>query len=578
MSNARTRPREIPAPFEVVPRTPGEPWVGRPTLADLVERVDRLLTRGETRPVLVGPPGVGKSEVIYGWLARRPPRGSRPRPVWSLSLRRVGALATRDHGPGALLGDLLGVAAEHPDNPVVWIPDLWALRRAETEQDFAAVLAETTVSVIAEAWPSILRWCDEAPELSQVLHPVTVAEPDARELHAMLQAQAVAIASSYDVRVTPQAVERAQSLARRWFPTVSGVGAAVQLLVETSRETPAGGTVRASDVSERLVEASSLPATLVSPDARLPSSVAAAVTGPRPDLGEVARTLEEVTARWLADLNDPRRPMGVLLFAGPIGAGKRSVAQAVCEVLGGGRHELIRVSLPEIGDDWPADALFGRRGADSEEQRRGILSHRLAGRRFAVLLIEGLESARADAVRALLRPLDEGGWTDGNDDEVSLRNVLVILTAAVGDDVLHPVGFSEARGDEQRSGSLRRRLEETLPPEVLLAVERVLVIPSPDAAATRALAEQDAQALAGHPRIAESGARLVVTPAAIDAVVAEALEDQSGLASLRRAFHRRVSAPVARAMLSNRRLRGRTITVRADGEVEVSPAPEPVES
>ncbi len=577
MTHARTRSREIPSPFEVVPRTPGEPWVGRPTLAEVVDRVDRLLARGEARPVLVGPPGVGKSEVIYGWLSRRAPRGSRPRPVWSLSLRRVGALATRDHGPGALLGDLLGVAAQHPDQPVVWIPDLWALRRAEAEQDFAAVLAETGVSVIAEAWPSILRWCDEAPELSQVLHPIAVPEPDERELRAMLQAQAVAVASEYDVRVTTQAVERAQDLARRWFPTVSGAGAAVQLLVETARETPTGGTVRAADVSERLVESSSLPATLVSPDASLPARVAEAVTAQRPDLVEVARALEEVTARWLADLNDPRRPMGVLLFAGPIGAGKRAVAQAVCEVLGGARHQMIRVSLPEIGDEWPVDALFGRRGAEGEELRRGILSHRLAGRRFAVLLIEGLESARTDAVRALLRPLDEGGWVDGNDDEVSLRNVLVILTAAVGDDALHPVGFTESRGDEHRAGSLRRRLEETLPPEVLLAVERALVIPTPDAAAARALAVRETTALRDHPRLAEVGARLVVPEAVIDAVIAEAASGSAGLSSLRRAFHRRVSAPVARALLNHRKLRGQTLTVGVDGEVELTPREEPVE-
>lgn len=575
MPTPRHRPRALPPPFELVTRRPKVPWDGRPSLANLVDRVIRVLSRGETRPVLVGPPGVGKSEVVYGWLARTLPRGERPRPVWSLSLRRVGALATRDHGPGALLSELLGVASQNPDKPVVWIPDLWALRRAEAEQDFAAVLAETSVSVIAEAWPSILRWCDEAPELSQVLHPITVVEPDSRELHAMLIAQSDAVARDYDVKVTSRAVARAQNLARRWFPTVSGAGAAVQLLVETARETPTGGVVRAADVSQRLVEASSLPKTLVHADASLPARVSDAVLQHRPDLREVSVALEEITTRWLADLNDPRKPMGVLLFAGPVGGGKRSVAQAVCEVLGGARHELIRVSLPELGDEWPTEVLFGRRGAESEELRRGILSHRLAGRRFAVLLIEGLESARPDAVRALLRPLDEGGWTDGNDDEVSLRNVLVILTAAVGDDAVHPVGFTETRGDDHRTGSLRRRLDETLPPEVLRAVEHTLVIPAPNETAVRALVARATSQLAEHPQLAEHGVSLVVNPEVTEAIVNEVLTTESALTTLRRAFHRRVTSPVASALLHHRNLHGRTVTVHPGARAELSPIAEP---
>ena len=68
-----------------------------------------------------------------------------------------------------------------------------------------------------------------------------------------------------------------------------------------------------------------------------------------------------------AGLNDPGKPIGVFLFAGPTGTGKTELAKAVSEFLFGSAERLIRLDMSEfqthesIEQDSRAEQRFGIR-------------------------------------------------------------------------------------------------------------------------------------------------------------------------------------------------------------------------
>ena len=71
-----------------------------------------------------------------------------------------------------------------------------------------------------------------------------------------------------------------------------------------------------------------------------------------------------VIARLKAGLDDPQRPVGALLFAGPTGVGKTELAKQLARYLFGDAERLVRVDMSELVDrrgDRAADhAVAGR--------------------------------------------------------------------------------------------------------------------------------------------------------------------------------------------------------------------------
>jgi ATP-dependent Clp protease ATP-binding subunit ClpB len=130
----------------------------------------------------------------------------------------------------------------------------------------------------------------------------------------------------------------------------------------------------------------------------------------------------------------------------------------------------------------------------------------------------------------LLQLLDDGRLTDSQSRAVDFRNALVILTANA------PVTGDLARVGEHLSSELLNRLDDAV---VFHQLGRTQI--------------RDIAALQVRPLIAaaaEKGITLEVSDAALDAIAAEAEDQRQGARLVRRVLERRLSAPLAKAVLS----------------------------
>ena len=78
----------------------------------------------------------------------------------------------------------------------------------------------------------------------------------------------------------------------------------------------------------------------------------------------------------------------------------------------------------------------------------GALTEAVRRRPYQVVLFDEVEKAHPNVFNVVLQVLDDGRLTDGQGRTVAFRNILIILTASLGSEILASQG--EGDGPEMR--------------------------------------------------------------------------------------------------------------------------------
>jgi type VI secretion system protein VasG len=196
------------------------------------------------------------------------------------------------------------------------------------------------------------------------------------------------------------------------------------------------------------------------------------VIGQKHALEMIARRIH--TAR--AGLENPSKPIGVFLLAGPSGVGKTETALALAESLYGGEQNVITINMSEFQEAHTVSTLKGAPPGYVGYGEGGVLTEAVRRRPYSVVLLDEVEKAHPDVHEIFFQVFDKGWMEDGQGTRVDFKNTIILLTSNVGSDVL--MTFAAASGSEpdqaKMTEALRAPLLEVFPAALL---GRMVTIP-----------------------------------------------------------------------------------------------------
>ncbi len=196
------------------------------------------------------------------------------------------------------------------------------------------------------------------------------------------------------------------------------------------------------------------------------------VVGQDHALEMIARRVQ--TAR--ASLENPNKPIGVFMLAGPSGVGKTETALALAEALYGGEQNLITINMSEFQEAHTVSTLKGAPPGYVGYGEGGVLTNAVRRRPYSVVLLDEVEKAHPDVHEIFFQVFDKGMMEDGEGRLIDFKNTLIILTTNVGTDLImnlckDPALMPDAAGIAK---ALRAPLLKTFPPALL---GRIVTIP-----------------------------------------------------------------------------------------------------
>lgn len=137
-----------------------------------------------------------------------------------------------------------------------------------------------------------------------------------------------------------------------------------------------------------------------------------------------------------ASLEDPAKPVGVFLLAGPSGVGKTETALALADLLYGGERNLITINMSEFQEAHTVSTLKGSPPGYVGYGEGGVLTEAVRRRPFSVVLLDEVEKAHPDVLELFFQVFDKGRMEDGEGREVDFRNTIIILTSNAGTETI----------------------------------------------------------------------------------------------------------------------------------------------
>ncbi|MBI4253401.1 ATP-dependent Clp protease ATP-binding subunit [Candidatus Uhrbacteria bacterium] len=422
-----------------------DPLIGR---EKEIERLMHILARRtKNNPVLVGPPGVGKTAIVEG-LAKRIVEGNVPAylkdtRLFSLNLTTLlagaGMRGELEFRLSALIADV-----HKMERAILFIDELHNIVGAggmhgsmDAGEILKPELARGTLHCIgATTQEEYKRWIEDDPALERRFQPIAVAAPTKDETKQILLGLTERYEQFHGVTIPPAALDACINLADRYITEKYFPDKAIDVIDEAAAkikvEEQQDRVITSQVITDIISNMTGIPRALLayedsSRTLALEESLKKHVIGQDAAINTVARAI----MRASSGLTQQGRPRASFLFLGPSGVGKTELARQLARQLFG-EGALLKFDMSEFSESHTIARLLGSPSGYIGYKEGGRLTESVRHKPHSIVLFDEAEKAHPRVLNVLLQILDEGRLTDMAGREVDFSNTIIILTSNIG--------------------------------------------------------------------------------------------------------------------------------------------------
>ncbi len=268
---------------------------------------------------------------------------------------------------------------------------------------------------------------------------------------------------------------------------------------------------------------------------------------------EAIQAISKAVRRSRSGVQDPKRPIGSFIFAGPTGVGKTLLAKALAEFMFGDEDALVSIDMSEYMEKYNVSRLVGAPPGYVGHDEGGQLTEKIRRRPYSVVLLDEIEKAHPDVFNILLQVLEEGRLTDSFGRVVDFRNTILIMTTNAGAEAIkNESAFGFQRPDADASyGDMKRRvtdeIERVFRPEFINRFNDIIVFRHLSEENLGQVVDMELKKLRG--RLQDKNLRLHLSDEAKELLVKRGSNLDYGARPLRRAIESNLEDPLSEELL-----------------------------
>jgi ATP-dependent Clp protease ATP-binding subunit ClpC len=411
------------------------------------------------------------------------------------------------------------------------------------------VLGELTT----RAYEQLLQTHHRCAETFDALRLEPMQAEEAQQLAS--QWASTMAAGSGEPLFSEETIREAWLLSRQYLTHRAAPGSLMDLLEQTRhRVAGPGGTcdtpLTLDDLIETLTRTSGLPSSLLDERQTLDlDGLHRLFTSRVVGQPEVVDCLVDRVTMIKAGLNDPTRPFGVFLFAGPTGTGKTEIAKTLAEFLFGSPERMIRLDMSELQTAESMGRIFG----EEQSEVRGLsLAEQIRKQPFSVVLLDEFEKAHPRVWDVFLQVFDDGRLTDWRGLTTDCRHVLFILTSNLGSAIRRDGGLGFT-GEKTpfNPGEVRDAVQKAFRKEFLNRLDRVVIFRPLGREVIRRILNKELEEAFQRRGLRNRAWAVVWDEAALEFLLEQGFTAELGARPLKRAVERYLLTPLANAIVGH---------------------------
>lgn len=459
-----------------------------------IRQITTILSQKLTNnPILVGDPGVGKTQIVEGLALQIHEEAAgevlNDKRILSLDLGLLVAGANYRGEFEERLKAVVDEVKKYQGSIILFIDEIHMLIGAgqtsgamDAANLIKPALARGELWLIgATTYAEFRKHIEKDPAFSSRFGRVNVDEPTQEETFAILKGIAGSFEKFHDVKLAETPLRSIVTLADRYLGGSFFPRKAIKVLDRVCAEVRMqqvmndrkNNEVSRQDVILVIGDESGIPVDKILSDEterllKLEERLGQSIIGQ----SEAIRRVADRVRLMSVGLKDKNKPQAVFFFIGSSGVGKTELAQQMAEELFESKDRIVRIDMSEFTDAHSSKRLLGADPGLVGYEEGGVLTEAVRRHPYSLVLLDEIDKAHPRVCDLFLQVFDDGRLTDSQGNTIRFGNCIFVLTSNHGfSDFATPV---QEITDEVRELVLKK-MKTHLRPQFMKRFDEVVI-------------------------------------------------------------------------------------------------------